>query len=280
MCFQICWQNFLDCGDFSIVLKDSDPRLSKTLTLAEFNVAFGGFRDTICEVHPQGEAWHLFSYNLALSYGGYLFYEYHKTFSAKGAIYIQKFNQRLDWSVVNLPLISRHFTGHKILACSICSSFFHTTSFCPRTTLQEQSTTKSQPQLKNAVQMIKWAGVGAWRRKADIADAFKVMLLHPSQWHLFSVKWCSKFYFCVKLTFGCRSSPRIFNTLSKALCWILYNDDSLFIWILQSSNAKYQSHASRDFISHLMPKCSIPEPSQESFHSAAPTLKGVSSRQW
>ena len=71
--------------------------------------------------------------------------------------------------------------------------------------------------------MIKSAGVGACLGKADIVDAFKVMPLHPSQWHLFGGKWHSKFYFSVKLTFGCRSSPRIFDTLSEALCWILYN---------------------------------------------------------
>ncbi|KAJ8259625.1 hypothetical protein GJAV_G00171580 [Gymnothorax javanicus] len=75
----------------------------------------------------------------------------------------------------------------------------------------------------NAIQMIKSAGQGAWLGKADITDAFKVMPLHPSQWHLFGVKWRSKLYFAVKLTFGCRSSPRIFDTLSEALCWILYN---------------------------------------------------------
>ncbi|KAL7378445.1 hypothetical protein ABVT39_013846 [Epinephelus coioides] len=37
----------LDCGDFSVFLKDNDPRVSKSLTLPEFNVAFGVFRDTI-----------------------------------------------------------------------------------------------------------------------------------------------------------------------------------------------------------------------------------------
>ncbi len=45
-------------------------------------------------------------------------------------MYIQKFNQRLDWSVVDLALISRHFTGHKTLACSICGSFSHTSFLC------------------------------------------------------------------------------------------------------------------------------------------------------
>ena len=75
----------------------------------------------------------------------------------------------------------------------------------------------------NAIQMIKTAGRGAWLSKADITDAFKVMPLHPSQWHLFGVKWRGKMYFAVKLTFGCRSSPRIFDCLSEALCWILSN---------------------------------------------------------
>ena len=38
------------------MLKECDPRLSKTLTLAEFNVAFGVYRDIICEVYPSRRA--------------------------------------------------------------------------------------------------------------------------------------------------------------------------------------------------------------------------------
>lgn len=34
-------------------------------------------------------------------------------------------------------------------------------------------------------------------------------------------------YFSVRLTFGCRSSPKIFDTLSEALCWILLNNCKL-----------------------------------------------------
>ncbi|XP_041922810.1 uncharacterized protein LOC121686960 [Alosa sapidissima] len=75
----------------------------------------------------------------------------------------------------------------------------------------------------NAAHLIKIAGQGAWLSKADITDAFKVMPIHPSEWPLFWVKWESKFYFAVRLTFGCRSSPHIFNCLSEALCWILLN---------------------------------------------------------
>ena len=79
----------------------------------------------------------------------------------------------------------------------------------------------------DAIRLIKIAGRGAWLAKADITDAFKVMPIHPSQWSLFGVKWDSMFYFATRLTFGCRSSPHVFNQLSEALCWILLNVDRL-----------------------------------------------------
>lgn len=40
----------VDWCDVSVMLKDNDPQLSKTLTLAEFIVAFGVYRDVICKV--------------------------------------------------------------------------------------------------------------------------------------------------------------------------------------------------------------------------------------
>ncbi len=127
----------VDCGDISVLLKDNDQWLSNCLTMPEFNVAFGVFRDVICEVYPLRRA-ELDTYlaiisDLAMTYGGTLFYEYHKSFSAKAAMYIQRFNQRLDWSVVDLALISRNFTSHRALSCSLCGSLAHTPSLCPRT---------------------------------------------------------------------------------------------------------------------------------------------------
>lgn len=41
--------------------------------------------------------------------------------------------------------------------------------------------------------------------------------------NLFVFKWRSKMYFAVRQTFVCRSSPKIFDCLSEALCWILLN---------------------------------------------------------
>ena len=140
-------KRIVECGDVSVCLKDTDSRLSKDLTMTEFNVAFGVYRDIICEAFPDRRA-ELDTYlaiisDLSMSYGGTLFYEYHKSFSAKAALFIQKFNQRVDWSLVDLALISRHFTGHRSISCSICGSFSHQTNLCSRASRSE---TKPEPQ--------------------------------------------------------------------------------------------------------------------------------------
>ncbi len=78
--------------------------------------------------------------------------------------------------------------------------------------------------IEQAVELIKIAGRGAWLAKVDITSAFKVMPIHPDSWHLFGIQWAGKFYFAVRLTFGCKSSPKIFDMLSEAVCWILSNN--------------------------------------------------------
>lgn len=70
----------------------------------------------------------------------------------------------------------------------------------------------------HAISIIKVAGRGAWLAKADITDAFKVLPVHPSDWHLLGAMWDGFLYFAVRLTFGCRST-----VLSEVLCWILLN---------------------------------------------------------
>ena len=81
--------------------------------------------------------------------------------------------------------------------------------------------------MDHAIHLIKIAGTGARLSKTDIVDAFKIMPLHPSQWPMFGIKWEKKFYFSVRLSFGCRSSPHLFNLISEALCWILLNINRL-----------------------------------------------------
>jgi hypothetical protein len=56
--------------------------------------------------------------------------------------------------------------------------------------------------------------------KFDISDEFKFIPTKPSQWSLYCMEWKSSYYFYVKLSFGCRSSPIIFDNLSRAVCYI------------------------------------------------------------
>ncbi len=78
--------------------------------------------------------------------------------------------------------------------------------------------------IDQAITLIKTAGRGAWLVKIDITSAFKIMPIHPDFWHLFGIHWQENLYFSVRLTFGCRSSPKIFDMLSEAICWILSNN--------------------------------------------------------
>ena len=72
----------------------------------------------------------------------------------------------------------------------------------------------------DAIRIILKCGKGSKLCKFDISDAFKICPYKPSQWPLFCFKWDSMYYFYVRLTFGCRSSPNIFDTISQAVCYI------------------------------------------------------------
>ncbi len=59
-----------------------------------------------------------------------------------------------------------------------------------------------------------------WRAKVEITSAFKTRSIHPDSWHLFGVRWHRKFYFFVRLTFGCKAAPRFSDVSSEAVYWI------------------------------------------------------------
>ena len=78
--------------------------------------------------------------------------------------------------------------------------------------------------IDDAIQEIIKQGTGALMCKADISDAFKLIPIKPSQYHMFCVKWNDQYFYYRTLSFGCRSSPKIFDQFSSALCWILQNN--------------------------------------------------------
>ena len=52
--------------------------------------------------------------------------------------------------------------------------------------------------------------------KTDIADAFRIVPLYPSQYCLFGFVWRELFYYDRCLPMGCNASCKIFETLSNA----------------------------------------------------------------
>lgn len=87
----------------------------------------------------------------------------------------------------------------------------------------------SYVKIDDAIHSILEQGRGAQLCKTDIADAFKLLPILPSQWHLFCLKWRNKYYHFVRLPFGCRSSPKIFDKLSLAICWIAQHNYNIQI---------------------------------------------------
>lgn len=74
--------------------------------------------------------------------------------------------------------------------------------------------------IDHAVRIIKNLGAGSLLCKTDISDAFKLIPIHPSLWPFHGIKWNGNYYFYTRLVFGSRSSPKIFDQLSIAVCWI------------------------------------------------------------
>ena len=86
--------------------------------------------------------------------------------------------------------------------------------------IDKESCSLTYVTIDNAIELIKKAGKGALMCKADISDAFKLIPLKPEIWSMFGIKWKGFYYFYQRLAFGCRSSPKIFDQLSIAVCWI------------------------------------------------------------
>jgi len=82
----------------------------------------------------------------------------------------------------------------------------------------------SYVKIDDAIRAIKEQGEGAILCKTDISNAFKLLPLKPDQMPFFMIKWRDSYYVYTRLVFGCRSSPKIFDNLSRAICWIAENN--------------------------------------------------------
>ncbi len=57
--------------------------------------------------------------------------------------------------------------------------------------------------------------------KLDIKGAFRIVPLHPCQYHLMGFKCENKYYYDKNLAMGLSSSCQIFETISEAVVFIL-----------------------------------------------------------
>ena len=78
--------------------------------------------------------------------------------------------------------------------------------------------------IDQAIQTILKLGHHSFLCKCDITSAFKLIPIRPSLITFYGCQWKNQFFFFVRLPFGGRSSPRIFDCLSQALEWILINN--------------------------------------------------------
>ena len=113
----------------------SDKRAQRSLTLPEFIAAFATYKNVMCEVYPirraELDAYQRDIVEMAMRYGGTLFYDYHKSFALRAATYLTNENIKIDWSVRDSKLFASIFSGSKVNACGICGSVMHLTHFCP-----------------------------------------------------------------------------------------------------------------------------------------------------
>ena len=73
----------------------------------------------------------------------------------------------------------------------------------------------------DAVRMVRLKGQGCFMSKLDIKHAFRLMPVHPSQWHLLCYTFGDSWYVDLVLPFGLRSSPAIFCQFADLVRWVL-----------------------------------------------------------
>lgn len=73
------------------------------------------------------------------------------------------------------------------------------------------------------IDLVKKFGHGSLMAKTDIEDAFRIIPIHPLDYHLLGFRWRNKFYNDLVLPMGASSSCNIFNKFSSALKWIMLN---------------------------------------------------------
>ena len=109
-------------------------------------------------------------------------------------------------------------------------------------------------QLDHCVSIIHGLGTNCLIAKADIKDAFRIIPIHPDDYHLLGFMWQGQYYHDKCLPMGCSTSCQTFEMFATALQWILTSklevrhmshilDDFIFFGADKSSHCSLGLHA-------------------------------------
>ena len=86
--------------------------------------------------------------------------------------------------------------------------------------IPSEHTSVSYANIDDAIRFIKRCGVGSYLAKTDIKHAFRIIPIHPEDYHLLGMQWKGSFYYDKCMPMGCASSCRTFEAFSSAVEWI------------------------------------------------------------
>ena len=79
----------------------------------------------------------------------------------------------------------------------------------------------------DAVRILLALGPGAQMAKVDLKSAFRMVPVHPADWHLMGMRWRDRYYVDTCLPFGLHSAPFLFNEVATAIEWIMVHNHSI-----------------------------------------------------
>ena len=74
--------------------------------------------------------------------------------------------------------------------------------------------------IRDAIHFIKLAGPGCFLAKTDVKNAFRIIPIHPRDYHLLGIKWNGSYYYDRCMPMGCASSCKTFEIFSTSVEWI------------------------------------------------------------
>ena len=96
----------------------------------------------------------------------------------------------------------------------------------------------------DAVDLVRALGSGVYMGKLDVKHAFRLCPVWPEQWPVLCYRWGGYFFVDVRLPFGSRSSPAIFNAFADVLQWVFVHI-GLVAWMVHYLDDYFVTHHTR-----------------------------------